>query len=58
LIISDYNAFFGDCGETGFAINCTHLIEDISLKLLDAGLDTIICSIDGIYVMLCKDPEH
>jgi MoaA/NifB/PqqE/SkfB family radical SAM enzyme len=33
---------------TGFASNCTHLTENISLELLDAGLDSIICSIDGI----------
>ncbi len=34
---------------TGFATNCTHLAEDMSLKLLEAGLDSIICSIDGIH---------
>jgi len=39
---------------TGFASNCTHLTEDIAIKLLDAGLDTIICSIDGI----CKETHE
>ena len=33
---------------TGFASNCTHLSKDISQKILEAGLDTIIVSIDGI----------
>lgn len=32
---------------TGFATNCTQLDETKSLQLLRAGLDTIICSIDG-----------
>ena len=32
----------------GFASNCTELYEDRSRELIEAGLDTIICSIDGI----------
>ncbi len=32
----------------GFATNCTELDEHKSLELIEAGLDTIICSIDGI----------
>ncbi|GBF32295.1 tungsten-containing aldehyde ferredoxin oxidored uctase cofactor modifying protein [Desulfocucumis palustris] len=32
----------------GFATNCTELSEDISCNLIESGLDTIICSIDGI----------
>lgn len=32
----------------GFASNCTELSESTSLRLLDSGLDTMICSIDGI----------
>lgn len=32
---------------TGFATNCTLLDERRARALLDAGLDTIICSIDG-----------
>ncbi len=32
----------------GFASNCTHLSEDMGRSLLDAGLDTIICSVDGL----------
>lgn len=32
---------------TGFASNCTLLDETRATRLLDAGLDTIICSIDG-----------
>ena len=31
----------------GFASNCTHLFEDVAIRLLDAKLDTIICSVDG-----------
>ena len=33
---------------TGFATNCTELDENKSRDLIKAGLDTIICSIDGI----------
>jgi len=33
---------------TGFATNCTELRAEMARKLIDAGLDTIICSIDGI----------
>lgn len=33
---------------TGFATNCTELDEYKSYELIEAGLDTIICSIDGI----------
>lgn len=33
---------------TGFATNCTELDERKSRELIEAGLDTIICSIDGI----------
>lgn len=33
---------------TGFATNCTELDEYKSHELIEAGLDTIICSIDGI----------
>jgi MoaA/NifB/PqqE/SkfB family radical SAM enzyme len=33
---------------TGFATNCTELDEHKSQELIKAGLDTIICSIDGI----------
>lgn len=33
---------------TGFATNSTELRETTARRLLDAGLDTIICSIDGI----------
>jgi len=33
---------------TGFATNCTELSEKVSKDLIKAGLDTIICSIDGI----------
>ncbi len=32
----------------GFATNCTELDERISRDLMDAGLDTILCGIDGI----------
>jgi radical SAM protein with 4Fe4S-binding SPASM domain len=32
----------------GFATNCTELNYDRSISLLSAGLDTLICSIDGI----------
>jgi len=32
----------------GFATNCTELNAETSTKLLDAGIDTLICSIDGI----------
>lgn len=32
----------------GFATNCTELDEKLSLRLIKSGLDTIICSIDGI----------
>lgn len=38
----------------GFATNCTPLTETVSLKLLEAGLDTIICSIDGA----CKETHE
>ena len=31
----------------GFATNCTELTETRSVELLNAGLDTIICSVDG-----------
>lgn len=31
----------------GFASNCTELKPEISRQLLDSGLDTIICSVDG-----------
>lgn len=37
----------GFCG-IGFATNCTLLSKDRSRELVEAGLDTIICSIDGI----------
>jgi MoaA/NifB/PqqE/SkfB family radical SAM enzyme len=33
---------------TGFATNCTELNETSSKNLIAAGLDTLICSIDGI----------
>jgi hypothetical protein len=33
---------------TGFATNCTHLDKKFATELLTAGLDTIICSIDGV----------
>ena len=33
---------------TGFATNCTELDDDTARDLITAGLDTIICSIDGI----------
>lgn len=33
---------------TGFATNCTELNPTISKSLIESGLDTIICSIDGI----------
>lgn len=33
---------------TGLATNCTELNEHKSFELIKAGLDTIICSIDGI----------
>jgi molybdenum cofactor biosynthesis enzyme MoaA len=33
---------------TGFATNCTELNETASENLIAAGLDTLICSIDGI----------
>ena len=33
---------------TGFGTNCTELDEQKSKELIEAGLDTIICSIDGI----------
>jgi hypothetical protein len=33
---------------TGFATNCTELDEHRAQELINAGLDTIICSIDGI----------
>ena len=33
---------------TGFATNCTELDETTARGLIEAGLDTIICSIDGI----------
>lgn len=32
----------------GFPTNCTELDEQMSVSLIRAGLDTIICSIDGI----------
>ena len=32
----------------GFATNCTELDEKLSLRLIKSGVDTIICSIDGI----------
>jgi len=32
----------------GFATNCTELDEKMSLRLIKSGLNTIICSIDGI----------
>jgi radical SAM protein with 4Fe4S-binding SPASM domain len=32
----------------GFSTNCTELNEKISISLIKAGLDTIICSIDGL----------
>lgn len=32
----------------GFATNCTELDEKLSLRLIKSGLETIICSIDGI----------
>lgn len=32
----------------GFATNCTELSEQKSYDLINAGLDTLICSIDGI----------
>lgn len=32
---------------TGFATNCTLLDEERALQLLEAGLETLICSIDG-----------
>ncbi len=32
----------------GFATNCTELNESMSEDLIKAGLDTIICSVDGI----------
>ena len=32
----------------GFATNCTELKRNMSMRLLENGLDTIICSIDGI----------
>lgn len=35
-------------GGTGFATNCTELNENRSQELMKAGLDTIICSVDGI----------
>ncbi len=31
----------------GFASNCTELSEECSRRLLEAGMDTLICSIDG-----------
>ena len=33
---------------TGFATNCTELDEGKAKELIESGLDTIICSIDGI----------
>lgn len=33
---------------TGFATNCTELNETMARTLIEAGLDTIICSIDGV----------
>ena len=33
---------------TGFATNCTELDEKMSFRLIKSGIDTIICSIDGI----------
>jgi len=33
---------------TGFATNGTHLNKETSRDLIEAGLDTIICSIDGL----------
>ena len=33
---------------TGFATNCTELNLTISRQLIESGLDTVICSIDGI----------
>jgi len=33
---------------TGFATNCTHLGEAKARALLEAGLDTLICSVDGL----------
>ncbi|CAN2040817.1 Tungsten-containing aldehyde ferredoxin oxidored uctase cofactor modifying protein [Candidatus Magnetomoraceae bacterium gMMP-15] len=33
---------------TGFATNCTELNPNTSTDLIESGLDTIICSIDGI----------
>lgn len=36
-----------DYKSVGFATNCTELTRSLSIKLLDAGLDTLICSIDG-----------
>ncbi|NLW77106.1 MAG: hypothetical protein GXY18_11885 [Methanomicrobiales archaeon] len=38
---------FHDFKGTGFATNCTHLFPDRSENLILAGLDTIICSVDG-----------
>jgi len=32
----------------GFATNCTNLDENTSIKLINAGLDTIICSVDSL----------
>lgn len=32
----------------GFATNCTELDEKMSVRLLESGLNTLICSIDGI----------
>lgn len=32
----------------GFATNCTELTARMSERLLNAGLDTIICSVDGV----------
>lgn len=32
----------------GFATNCTHLDENMAAALLESGLDSIICSVDGV----------
>lgn len=32
----------------GFATNCTELSENVAMRLVYAGLDTIICSIDDV----------
>lgn len=33
----------------GFATNCTNLDEKVSRNLIEAGLDTLICSVDSIH---------